>query len=377
MKVPVSVPYIGKLENNYVNKALKAKAISGFFGDYLPKFESSFSKFCDCKYGIAVSNGTTALHLALDTVGIKKGDEVIVPAITNMATYFSVIYLGAKPVPVDINSDTFNINPSLIEKSITNKTKAIIVVHLFGMPVDMQPVMKIVKKYNLKLIEDCAEAHGAKYKNKKVGSFGDIGCFSFYANKIITTGEGGMLTTNNKKYALKAKNLKELAFGKTNKFIHSDIGYNYRLTNLQAAIGCAQTEQIEKIIKNKKAISRRYKKLIVNEEYFILPKESKDFVNVYWMYLIILRDEFSKYRNYIMKELKRCGIETREGFVSATLQDTFIEKKIINKSNRCIEAEKASFNAFYLPSSVNLSLKEQKYVCDALNMVMSKIISKL
>ena len=141
----------------------------------------------------------------------------------------------------------------------------------------MQPVLKIVKKYKLKLIEDCAEAHGAKYKNKKVGSFSDIGCFSFYANKIITTGEGGMLTTNNKKLALRAKNLKELAFGKTNKFIHADIGYNYRLTNLQAAIGCAQTEKINKIIKNKRKISNRYKKFIINKDYFILPKDNKDF----------------------------------------------------------------------------------------------------
>jgi perosamine synthetase len=185
------------------------------------------------------------------SVGIKKGDEVIVSTLTNMATIFAILYIGAKPVPIDIEKDSFNIDVNLIEKKINKKTKAILVVHLFGQPVEMNIVKKIAKKYSLKIIEDCAEAHGALYKNKKVGSLGDVGCFSFYANKIISTGEGGMLTFNKKLYAEKAKNLKGLAFGKQNKFMHRDIGYNYRMSNLQSALGCAQLKKINSIIKKK------------------------------------------------------------------------------------------------------------------------------
>ena len=373
MYIPVSTPFFGKNEKKFVNKALDSKAISGFYGEYLPKFENFFSKICDCKYGITVSSGTTALHLALLSLNIQKNDEVLIPAITNMATYFSVIYQNAKPVPIDVLPENLNINYELIEKKITRKTKALIVVHLFGMPVDMKPIMKIVRKYNLKLIEDCAEAHGAKYKNKKVGSFGDFGCFSFYANKIITTGEGGMLTTNNKRLAEKARNLKELAFGKKNKFIHSDIGYNYRLTNIQAAIGCAQLTNFNKIIKAKRMIADRYKKYLINEDYFILPSTGNGFYNVYWMYLIILEDRYISKRSFIMKQLSKYGIETREGFVSATLQTSFKKLNMEINNTRCAQAEKASYNSFYLPSSASLKLSEQKYICKALNKIMSSI----
>ena len=222
-----------------------------------------------------------------------------------MATYFSVIYQGAKPIPIDVIPQTLNIDPSLIERKITKKTKAIIIVHLFGLPVQMDPIIKIVRKYKIKLIEDCAEAHGAEYKGKRVGSFGDFGCFSFYANKIISTGEGGMLTTNNKKNAMKAKNLKELAFGNKNKFIHSDIGYNYRLTNIQAAIGCGQMRKIEAIINSKRKIAERYQRLLNYKNFFILPKDGKNCFNVYWMYLLILKDEYIHHREFIMKKLKK------------------------------------------------------------------------
>ncbi len=373
MKISVSKPVIGHEEIKNVNQALRSRAISGFFGKYIPEFEKKFSRFSQTKFGVSVSSGTTALHLALATLNISKGDEVIIPAITNMATYFSVIYQGAKPIPIDVNPQTLNIDPSLIERKITKKTKAIIVVHLFGLPVQMDPIMKIVKKYKIKLIEDCAEAHGAEYKGKRVGSFGDFGCFSFYANKIISTGEGGMLTTNNKNNATKAKNLKELAFGKKNKFIHSDIGYNYRLTNIQAAIGCGQMRKIKTIINSKRKIAERYQKLLDYKNYFILPNDDKNCFNVYWMYLLILKDEYVDQREFIMKKLKINGVETREGFVSATLQKFFIENKIISKKHKCPNAEKASFSAFYLPSSPDLSLKEQKYICESLINIMTSI----
>ena len=198
MKVPVSQPLLGPLERKYVTAAIRKGDISGLFGEYLPQFENEFAKFCTTKYAALVNSGTTALHLAVVALGIKKGDEVLVATFTNMATFFAVLYEGAIPVPVDVEPDTLNIDVTKIEAKITPRTKAIIVVHLYGHPVDMDPVMAIAKKHKLFVIEDAAEAHGATYKGRVVGSIGHIGCFSFYSNKIITTGEGGAVTSNDK-----------------------------------------------------------------------------------------------------------------------------------------------------------------------------------
>ena len=244
--IKTSQPWINFEEKKNINFALKEKAISGFYGKFIGKFEKEFSNYCGTKYGVSTSSGTTALHLAVKTLGIGDGDEVIVTTFTNMASIFSIIYTGARPIPVDIDKKTYNIDPSLIEKKITKKTKAIMVVHIFGHPVDFNKIQKIAKKHNLLIIEDCAEAHGAEYNGRKVGSLGDAGCFSFYANKIITTGEGGMVVFKDKNLAKKAKNLKELSFGYQEKFQHNGIGFNYRMTNLQAAIGCAQLKKFRK-----------------------------------------------------------------------------------------------------------------------------------
>ena len=240
MFVPVSKPLLGKAEEKLVLEAVRSGRISGLGGIFIKEFEEKFSDFCGTKYAVTTTSGTTALHLATATLGIRKGDEVLVSTFTNMATFFAVLYQGAKPIPIDSEPRTLNLDPKLLESKITSKTKAIIVVHIYGHPVDMDPVLKIARKHKLFIVEDAAEAQGAEYKSKKVGSLGDIGCFSFFANKIMTTGEGGMITTNSKKLAERARMLKSMAFGKENKFMHQDIGYNYRLTNVQAAIGCGQ-----------------------------------------------------------------------------------------------------------------------------------------
>src|SRR5713226_2746536 len=245
--IPVSTPWLGETESECLNDALKKGAISGFYGDYLPLFENEFAEYCECKFGVAVTSGTTALHLGLVALGIKPGDEILVSTLTNMATIFAILYIGAKPIPIDIEPDTLNLNPRLLGQHVTPRTRAALVVHLFGHPVDMDPVLELARKHDLFVIEDCAEAHGATYKGRKVGGLGDAGCFSFYANKIITTGEGGMITLNDAEMAERARNLKGLAFGDSNKFMHKDIGVNYRMTNLQAALGCAQLEKIEYI----------------------------------------------------------------------------------------------------------------------------------
>ena len=247
---PVAIPNLNGNEFKYLTDAFLSTWISSS-GKYIDKFESEFSSYSDCTYGVTVSNGTVALHLALVALGISEGDEVIIPDLTFAATINAVLHANATPVIVDIGKDSWCISPDEIKKAITSKTKAIIPVHLYGQPCDMGAIMKIAKKYNLKVIEDCAEAHGAMYGDKKVGSFGDIGCFSFYGNKVITTGEGGMCTTNNSELNNKMRILRDHGMSATKRYWHDIVGYNYRMTNLQAAIGLAQLERIEDIHKNR------------------------------------------------------------------------------------------------------------------------------
>ncbi len=361
MFVPVSRPLLGKNERKYVRDAIDKGDISGLYGDYIKKFEDSFAKFCNTKHGIIANSGTTALHLAIAGLGIGAGDEVLVPSFTMMACFFSVLYQGAKPIPVDSEPDTLNIDPKKIEAKITKKTKAIMVVHIYGHPVDMDPIMAIAKKHNLYVIEDCAEAHGAEYKGRKVGSIGDIGCFSFYSNKIITTGEGGGLTTNNDALAKKIRNLKNLAFGEVDKFMHQDLGFKYQMTNIQAAIGYAQTQKIGKIIKMKRDIAKFYLKELKGVEGIVLPVEKKYAKNVYWMFNILLDGPLKGKRKVFMDELRKKGVDTREDFVPYNQQEVFIKRGLTKKSD-CPVINELYQDGLYLPSGTDISKKELKYV---------------
>lgn len=361
--IPVARPFLGKRETEYVLSALADEAISGTFGEYLDKFEKGFANYSGCSYGVATTSGTTALHLALASLGIGNRDEVLVSSFTNMATFFAVLYQGARPIPIDIEPDTCNINPALIEGKITKKTKAILVVHIYGHPVDMNPVLKIAKKYGLYVVEDCAEAHGALYLGRKVGSLSDIGCFSFYATKIITTGEGGMLTTNNAELAEKARSLKSLAFGTSNKFMHQDIGFNYRLTNLQAAIGCAQLEKIDQVIEKKREIAHFYDESLKDIPGLQLPVEKAYARNVYWMYQVVLHEEFGSSREVVMSKLSAYGIETRESFIPYNMQEIFIRRRRV-KANECPVANYVAEHGFYLPSGPVLAKEELEYIVD-------------
>ena len=257
-RIPVFDFVVGNKEKEFINDCLDKSMIGQGF--YVKEFEKNFSKFVDCKYGITTTSGTTALHLMCKSIDLKPNDQVLVSSSTNMASAFAIDYCGAIPIPVDIEKETWQMDVKQIEAKINVKTKAIMVVHLFGHTVDMDPIMNIAKKYNLKVIEDCAEVHGVEYKGKKIGSFSDIAAFSFFANKTITCGEGGMVVTNNKELAEKAQSLKNLSYGKINKFIHEDIGFNYRLPNISAAMGLAQLLRIEEIFQSKKRIYERYKK---------------------------------------------------------------------------------------------------------------------
>ena len=367
--IPVSQPCLGDAERLNAADALNKGEISGFCGEYIARFEKEFAGYCDCKYGVAATSGTTALHLALLALSIGKDDEVLVSTLTNMATFFAVLYQGAKPIPIDIEDDTFNVDAAQLESKISSRTKAILVVHLFGHPVDMDAVMAIAKKYNLYVIEDCAQAHGATYKGKKVGSIGDVGCFSFYANKIITTGEGGMITTNNANLAERARSLKSLAFGKSNKFMHTEVGYNYRMTNLQAAIGCAQMGKIENIISRKREIAAFYTERLSALDMLQLPIEKSYARNVYWMYHINLLGPAGAKREFIMKKLLEFGIETREGFIPYNMQEIFINKGLV-KPQDCPKANRIALSSFYLPSGPCLKEEELEYVADKLKLAM-------
>ncbi len=289
-----------------------------------------------------------------------------------MACFFAVLYTGAKPIPIDSESDTLNIDPKVIESKITKRTKAIMVVHIYGHPVDMDPIMKIAKKHNLYVIEDCAEAHGAEYKGKKVGSIGDVGCFSFYSNKIITTGEGGGVTTNNDALAKKIRNIKNLAFGEKNKFMHQDLGFKYQMTNIQAAIGYAQTQKADKIVKIKRDIAKFYLKELAGIPEIQLPVEKKYAKNVYWMFNIILKGKLKGKREEFMNELKKRGVDTRDDFVPFNQQEFFI-KKGLTKREDCPVINKIYQDGLYLPSGTQISKKELKYVVKVVKEVVKLI----
>jgi len=363
--IPVSEPNIGEREKELVMDALKKGEISGTHGEYIKKFEEGFSNYVDCGHGIATSNGTTALHLALVSLGIGRGDEVLVSTLTNMAPCFAILYCGAMPVPIDIEEDTWNMNPALLEEKITANTKAILIVHVYGHPVDMDPILEVAKKYNLKVIEDAAEAHGAEYKKKKVGSLGDVACWSFYANKILTTGEGGMLTTNNPELAEKARSLRSFAYGKEHRFMHEDIGFNYRFTNLQAALGCAQLERIEETIAKKRQIAQWYKDVLKDIPELQLPAEKPYAKNVYWMFHIVLQGKWEEKRNEVIRRLKDEGVETREAFTPYNMQKIMIEKGM-TKSEACPIANKVGKSGLYLPSGISLSREDVEYIAASL-----------
>lgn len=372
-KIPVSRPILSKKIKKFVSKAIDENALSGTYGNYIHDFEKKFSRYVKSKFAISTSNGTTALHTALCAFNIGKGDEVLVQSLTNMATAFAVFYTGAKIRPIDSCYSTCNIDPEGIEKHINTKTKAIVVVHLFGHPVDMDPIMSIAKKYNLVVIEDCAEAHGALYKNKNLGTIGDIGCYSFYANKILSTGEGGMVVTNNKFIAEKCRSLKSLNYGKVNRFNHPEIGFNYRMSNIIAAIGCAQIEDLNKIIEKKRYVANRYNEALSKFDDLYLPTEQSYAYNVYWVYHIICTKKLLGKRNQIMSCLAEMDIETRESFWPINKQDVF--KNEFGNTNEfdCPIANSIGENGFYIPTGPDITEAEINQVIYCLELAIKKL----
>lgn len=313
MFYPVSQPSIGSREAELVADAVNSGWVSSI-GKYIQMFESRFASFCGTKYAVAVSNGTTALHLALAASGIKAGDEVIVPDLTFVATANAVTYTGARPVLVDIDPQTLCIDPEAVIRAITPRTRAVIPVHLYGQPAEMDSLMTIGKQWGVRIIEDAAEAHGAEYKGRKVGSIGGCGVFSFYGNKVITTGEGGMITTDDEELYLRMRSLRDHAMSAEKRYWHTEVGFNYRMTNLQAALGVAQMERIHEFLNKRRKIMQWYRDALGSHSCLRLNREAPDTKNIYWMVCLEVTRISEAERSELMSQLRAGDVDSRPYF---------------------------------------------------------------
>ena len=363
--IPVCEPMLSGREKEYVNDCMDTGWISSS-GKYVYEFERKFAEYCGVNYAVAVTNGTVAIHLALIALGIGKEDEVIIPNFTMIASAFAVCYTGATPVFVDVDKDTWNIDVSKIENKITLKTKAIMAVSIFGQPCDMEEIWNLAKKYNLKVIEDAAESHGATYNDKTTGNLADISTFSFFANKNLTTGEGGMVVTNDKVLYENIKYHKNLCFplNAPRDYIHHDIGYNYRISNIHAAIGLAQVEEAEKYRTLRVKNANLYKQKLADTPGVVFQKIRKNVNSVYWMNGILIDEViFGKSKSELIQYLNDNKIETRPFFKGMNFQPSLI-KYGCDVSDSYPITNMLSDNGFYLPSSSSLTEIEINYICN-------------
>jgi len=358
--IPVCEPTLGGNEAEYVLDCIRSNWISSA-GKYIPRFEETFAEMCGARHGVACANGTVALHLALATLGIGPGDEVILPTFTMIATINAVTYTGATPVLVDSEPRTWNMDLDQVSARITPHTRAVMPVHTYGHPVDMDPLMELAERHGFTVVEDAAEAHGAEYKGRRAGSLGHAGCFSFYANKIITTGEGGMITTDDADIARLARNLRDHAFSHERHFWHKYIGFNYRMTNMQAAVGLAQTEQMEGFVRARRANAARYTAALKEIPGIVTPPEASWAKSVFWMYSILVEDQFGMARDQLRAYLAERGIETRTFFIPMHLQPIYYRAF---EGQRYPVAERLCQRGFYLPSASSLTPREIDYITE-------------
>ncbi|OGQ06093.1 MAG: aminotransferase DegT [Deltaproteobacteria bacterium RIFCSPLOWO2_01_44_7] len=356
----VCEPTLRGNEKRYVLECLEKNWISSH-GEFVLKFEEAFAKTVNAKYGIACSSGTAAVHMALAALHLEPGDEVILPAFTMIATVNPIMFVGAKPVLVDSEPNSWNMNVDEVAKKITKRTKVILPVHIYGHPVDMDPILDLAKKHKLHVLEDAAEAHGALYKGKIVGKLGSMGAFSFFANKIITSGEGGMVVTDDPEVADYTRGFRNYAFSKDIHFWHRFIGYNYRMTNLQAAIGLAQLEQLDQFVEDRRKNAMLYTEYLKKIPGIATPPEGPDVKSVFWMYGILVDKPYPLTRDQLRQHLAKHGIETRSFFIPIHWQKPFQE---MFRGERYPVAEDLCARGFYLPSSSSLTKEQIEFVCD-------------
>jgi len=359
--IPVNIPLVDGNEKKYLNECIDTGWISSE-GPFVKQFEDQFANRVQRKYAIAVTNGTAALDVGIEALGIGPGDEVILPAFTIISCIGQIIRSGATPVLVDSDPLTWNMNLKQVEEKITEHTKAIMVVHIFGLPVDVEPLLEIAKNKNIKIIEDAAEMHGQTYYDKPCGSFGDISTFSFYSNKLITTGEGGMLVTDDEQLAMDCRSLRNLCFQPKKRFVHERLGWNYRMTNLQAALGLAQLERLDEFVQRKRSMGKKYTQglRVLNEVQ--LPLEKTDYAeNIYWVFGLVLDDSIGFDAEEAIKMLGEKGIGCRPFFCPMNQQPVLREMGFfINESYPV--AERLYKQGFYIPSGTALNSEHINHV---------------
>jgi perosamine synthetase len=376
--IPVNEPLLGQRELEYVTECIRTGWISSA-GRFIEEFEAQWTAYCGMKYGIAVSNGTTALQVAVRCLDLKPGDEVILPTFTIISCALAIVECGAVPVLVDSDPRTWCMDVSQVAAKITGRTRAIMPVHIYGHPVDMDPLRDLAEKYDLVIIEDAAEVHGAEYLSgrdganptwRRCGGLGHISTFSFYANKLITTGEGGMVLTSDPRYAERARSLRNLCFRPERRFYHTELGYNYRLTNVQAALGLAQLERMEQIIARKRWMGQAYTERLRDIAGLQLPVEEPWARQVYWMYGLVLDEVTGMDAAEFARRLKGEGVETRPFFLGMHEQPVFLARGLF-RGERYPIAERIARQGLYLPSGLALTEVQLDAACAAVRAVLA------
>jgi perosamine synthetase len=361
--IPVSAPWLPESARRYVLDCVDTGWVSSL-GKYVPRFEAEFARFCEASHAVATSNGTTALHLALAVLGIGAGDEVLVPDLTFIATANAVRYTGATPVLVDVDKESWGIDPAEARRKLTPRTRAIIAVHLYGRPVDLQSLLELAAEHNLDVVEDAAEAHGARYNGRRVGALGRIGAFSFYGNKIFTTGEGGAVVTNDPALAERAAFLRDHAMDPGRRYYHPEVGFNYRMTNIQAALGCSQLESAEEILRRRRAIAQAYDAGLAGLRGLVAPRDVAGVESVCWMYSILVEPAFGLSRDAVCAGLHARGVDSRPFFVP--LHEMPPYRAAAERGESFAVATALSREGINLPSGTGLSPEEVATVCRAM-----------
>lgn len=367
--IPVNEPLLDGNEKKYLNECIDTGWISSE-GPFVQKFEEKIAATVGRKHGIAVCNGTAALETAVAALELQPGDEVIMPAFTIISCAAAIVRRGCTPVLVDSEPATWNMDAGQIEAKVTRSTRAIMIVHIYGLPADMDPVLEIADKYGLKIIEDAAEMHGQTYKGRSCGSFGDISTFSFYPNKHITTGEGGMMLTDNDRLAERCRSLRNLCFQPHKRFVHEELGYNFRMTNLQAALGLAQLERLEEFVTRKRRMGKRYNELLSNVKGLeLMPVRTSYAENIYWVYGLVLKDVVPFDAEEAMRRLGSRKIGTRPFFWPMHEQPVFRRMGLFTAGNYPV-AERLARRGFYIPSGMALTKEQIEEAAEAVKDMM-------
>jgi len=367
--IPVNEPRLGARELELVTEAVQAGWISGA-GPHIQAFERGWAEYCGRRHGIAVANGTVALQVAIALLDLQPGDEVIMPTFTIISCALPVVQAGAVPILVDSNPRTWTMDAAQVERRITDRTRAIMPVHIYGHPVDMDPLLDIAARRGLAVVEDAAEAHGALYKDRRCGSFGTLSCFSFYANKLLTTGEGGMLLSDDDELAERARKLRNLAFEPDRRFWHRELGFNFRLTNLQAALGLAQLERFSEIVAHKRWLGRAYTDRLHALPGLELQVEEPWAQSVFWMYGLVVREETGLDAQAFARRLEELGVETRPFFLGMHEQPVLRQRGLFGGESYPV-AERLARQGLYLPSGLAMDECQLERVCETVRKVLA------